>query len=166
MQALTGRSWPRLTRTVLILLIALTIQSCGWEKTIRFSSPSGRESLEIWQTRLDNSWGFRIVLVSDGKWTTLFESRRDAVMYFFHVYWSPDEARVAVVATGFNIWHLAWDTRSKKPVPFEEIRNAVGKSIKDLYHVPLGEDPIQWSALNEAQAAFVKIHPEIHLTYH
>ncbi len=133
---------------------------------MKFPSPSRQRSIEIWQTRIDNSWGFRVVLVSDGRATDLFESRREAVMYFFHVYWQPDEKKVAIVTTGINTWQLAWDVPTRKPISFETVRKAVGKSIDEVYHVPPGQDPIRWSALSEAQSEFFKRHPEIHLTYH
>src|SRR5882724_12065919 len=96
------------------LLLCGLVGGCGWKKAVVFSSPTGRASIEIWQPPIDNSLGTRVELVSANRRTLLFENRRDAVVYFLHVYWSPDETRVGVLATGGNIWYIAFDTKTAK----------------------------------------------------
>jgi hypothetical protein len=150
----------------ILLLLALVSQGCGWRKTMSFPSKSGQNAVEISQTRLDNSWGFRVELVRSNRRLVLFESHREAIIYFVHAYWSNDGTKLGVVATGANIWHLAWDIKSAKPIPFEEIRPEVAQSISQAYRVPPGEDPIQWAAMSDAQGEFFRRHPEIHLSHH
>jgi len=130
-----------------------------------FRSPSGGKAIEIWQTAVDNSWGARVELVAAGKETVLYKVPREALIYFVHVYWSPDEARVGVVVTGFTILHLACDTKTGELIPFAQIQADVGKSLERTYRIPPGEDPIQWAAMADAQIEFFRLHPEVRLSY-
>jgi hypothetical protein len=142
-------------------------QGCAYQRTMRFASPSGKYGVEVWQTRLDNSWGAKLVLTGPGRNLVIAESSREANINFVHVYWSPDERLVGVVVTGLIIWHVAADTTTGRPTPFETMRDEVARSIRATYHVPAAEtDPIGWAALNEAQVAFFKLHPKVRLTYH
>lgn len=86
-------------------------------------------------------------------------------MYFVHVYWSPDEKQVGVLATGFNFSRVAYDLASRKTIPFEQIKNELGASIASAYHTPPEEDPVQWAAISRAAIAFANRHPEIKLSY-
>jgi len=130
-----------------------------------FRSPSRRASLEVWQTGIANDFGTRVALVSNGTRRFVFENRRDALVSFVDVYWSPDERRVGVLLYGFNYFTLAWDTRSAQAISFDSLRNDFARSIESSYHVPKGVDPFQWLGGPEAQKAFFAQHPEIHLTY-
>lgn len=73
---------------------------CGWQKTMTFPSPSRKSAIEVLQTRVANEFGFRIELVSANRRTELHRIKREAIIYFVHVYWSPDEKKVGVLATG------------------------------------------------------------------
>ena len=148
-----------------IVSISLLANACGYRHTMTFRSPSGKKSIEVWQTAVDNSWGARVELVSAQRRIVLDEVRREAILYFVHVYWSPDETRVGVLATGFNSVRVGSDTRTGAAIPFGEIREELGKSIEKTYRVPPGEDPIQWAAMADAGSAFFKLHPEIRLSY-
>ena len=146
-------------------LLSLFLQGCGWERTMVFLSPSKRAAVEIWQTRVDNSWGTRAELVTIRGRSVLHENRVEAVVHFVHVYWSPDEAKVGVLVTGMNIWSVAADVDTGKHISFGSIRDDFAQSIRETYRVPLGKDPIRWAALVDGQDAFFKLHPEIRLTY-
>ena len=86
-------------------------------------------------------------------------------MYFVHVYWSPDEKKVGVLATGLNIWNIAWDLTLDRGIPFDSIKPDVRRSIEESYRVPSGEDAILWAASSDAQSAFFRLHPDIKSTY-
>jgi hypothetical protein len=96
---------------------------------------------------------------------TILENRKEATLYFVHVYWSPDESKVAVLGTGFNIWNCAWDVTANRPIPFTAIKADFGRSIKSAYGLAGDRDPIAWAASSDAQAAFFRLHPEIKLSY-
>jgi hypothetical protein len=149
-----------------MLLAVAFIQGCGLQKAMRFPSPSGKYGIEIWQTRIDNSWGAELVLTTPKRSLVVSRSSREAVIDFVHVYWSPDETRVGIVVTGLIIWHLAVNTRTGAPIPFDAMRSDIAKSISDTYHLPSDKDSISWAGLSEAEFAFLKLHPEIRLTYH
>ena len=72
---------------------------------------------------------------------TVFENHKEAIVYFVHVYWSPDETEFGVVSTGLNIWYFGCDARTGREIPFERIRNGLAQSIRASYQVPDGEDP-------------------------
>lgn len=149
-----------------VLIAAVLLQGCAWQKTMTFPSPSRRAAVEIWQTRFANEWGTRVVLATARGRTTVFENRREAIVYLVHVYWSPDEKEFGILSTGANIWYFACNAETGKQIPFEQIRNPLAQSIKAMYQVPHGKDPISWAASADAQAAFFRLHPEIRLTYH
>lgn len=86
-------------------------------------------------------------------------------MYFVHVYWSPDEAKVGVLTTGFNGWELAFDVASGRRIQFDEIRKDFADSIRKSYQVPASDDPLSWAESAEACEEFFKLHPEIKLSY-
>jgi len=152
-----------LVRAIAILVASAALQGCGWERTMRFQSPSGMSAIEIWQTRFVNTLKARVELVTKQKRIVLYTQQREAWIEFVHVYWSPDEATVGVFAANGE---LAADVKTGRPIPFERIRKEFAQSIRDTYHLPPGEDPIDWAHLYDSQFAFLRLHPEIHLTYH
>jgi hypothetical protein len=156
---------PLFPKLCLLASISVFSVSCGWQKTMAFPSPSGKATVEVWQTRFANERGTKIELVTLNRVTELDRINRKAIIYFVHVYWSPDEKRVAVLATGYNFSRVAYDLQTNKPIPFEQVQKELGASIAVTYHVPRGEDPIQWAALADAGVAFSKHHPEINLSY-
>ena len=164
MQALNLKS--QLNTAFLILLLSFVTQGCGWQKTMTFPSPSRKAAIEIWQTGIANEYGTRVKLVTGHRSIIVFENRRDAIVYFVHVYWSPDESKVGVLATGMSIWNVAFDVRKGRPVPFEDVRKGFGESIREIYSVPPGKDPINWAASSDAHSEFFKLHPEVRLSYH
>ena len=147
-----------------LLAIALA-GGCGWRETMHFESPSGKAVVEIMQTRVANEWGIRVRLLAEEKARVLYERHGETLIYFVHVYWSPDESKVAVLATGSLIFKVAFDLRNDKRLPFEDLRSAVGDSIRKAYHLPVDKDPIYWAA-SDGQFAFWKLHPEIKVSYH
>jgi hypothetical protein len=108
-----------------------------------FPSPSRKASVEVWQTRFANEYGTRIQLVAGRRRIELDRIDQEAIIYFVHVYWSPDEKQVGVLATGFNFSRVAYDLASGKPIPFEQIKRELGASIASTYPIPAGEDAIQ-----------------------
>jgi hypothetical protein len=150
---------------IVVLALAVLGQSCGWQKTMRFPSPSGKAAIEIWQTRIDNSWGFRAELISPRGRTALFDRRRDTFVYFVHVYWSSDETKVGIVTRGFCRYEGAFDAVTNQQITFEQIRKDLTESIRTTYEVPQGVDPVNWADTSEAHTAFFRLHPEIQLTY-
>jgi hypothetical protein len=153
--------WERVTGIILVPVWLLTLCGCGWEKTMVFPSASGKASVEVWQTRFANDWATKIELVTPNARMEMDRIDREAIIHFVHVYWSPDDKSVAVLATGFNFSRVAYDLKSRKPIPFERLRKEMGRSIAQAYPVPAGEDPIQWAAMADAGVAFSKRHPEI-----
>jgi hypothetical protein len=149
-----------------VILLALLAEGCGWQRTMTFRSPSRKAAIEVWQKGIDNSWGARVELVTNRGRTVLYQVRADSFINFFHVYWSPDETNAGILATGAKIFSLACNTKTGALIPFDGIREDFGKSIRAAYHVPPGEDPIQWAAMADAQVEFFKLHPEIRLSYH
>ena len=149
---------------LLLILLAVLFPGCGWQRTMTFRSPSHRTAIEVWQKGIDNSWGARVELVSARGRTVLYQVGADSFIYFFHVYWSPDETKAGILATGTKIFSLACNTKTGSSIPFDEIREDFRKSIRETYRVPKGEDPIQWAAM-DGQAEFFKLHPEIRLSY-
>jgi hypothetical protein len=130
-----------------------------------FPSPSRRSTIEVWQTHFANEFGIRVQLRDDRRQLGLFESHREALIYFVHVYWSPDERSVGVLATGANIFPLAFNVHTGASIPFEPLRKEVARSIAQTYRVPDGEDPVDWASSADAGIEFKKIHPEVHLSY-
>ena len=151
---------------LVFLALALIAQSCGWDKTMTFPSPSGRAAVEILQPRIENSWGVQIDLVKSGGRIRLFEGHHDEILYFVHVYWSPDETTVGALARGFTRVDIAYDSVALKEIPFAEIRNDLGDSIKRSYNLPQALDPFDWAETTEGQCAFFARHPEFKVTYH
>jgi hypothetical protein len=164
MQKLTGVRAATATQAVLLFGCVL-LQGCGWNRTMVFPSPSGKASVEIWQTGIDNSRGTRVDLLSSSGHAVIYENRREALVYFVHVYWAPDERSAAVLATGANIWSVAFDVPSGRLRPFESVRDGFARSLKRTYTIPATDDPISWATSAKAQDAFFKLHPEIRLTY-
>jgi len=131
-----------------------------------FPSPSGKAVVEIFQPPIENSWGVQVDLVRSGGRTRLFEGHRDEFLYFVHVYWSPDETTVGVLARGFTRFEIAYDSSASKQIPFSEIRNDLADSIKRFYGLPQALDPFDWVETTEGQCAFFARHPEFKVTYH
>jgi hypothetical protein len=148
-----------------IAFLSLATLSCGLQKTMTFKSPSGSMAIEVWQTRIDNTWGTRIDLLTASGRQKLLDNTREAHVSFVHVYWTPDERIVAVVVTGANQFHIAAATATGVGVPFASVRNQVARSISETYHLPPNVDAIGWSSMADAQAEFFRIHPEIKVTY-
>ena len=155
----------RTNRLALLLMLSIFTECCGWRRTMTFESPSHSSAVEIWQTGIANDFGTRVALVVDGRRTFVFENRRDALVSFVHVYWSPEERQASVLLSGLNYFVLAWDLRSGRPIPFESLRNDFARSIETTYRVPKGVDPFKWTGEAEAQKAFFALHPDIHLSY-
>lgn len=151
---------------LVLLALALIAQGCGWDRTMTFPSPSGKAVVEIWQPPIENSWGVRVDLVRSGGRTLLFEGHRDEFLYFVHVYWSPDETTVGVLVRGLARLDIAYDSVALKQIPFAEIRNDLGDSIKRSYSLPQALDPFDWADTTEGQCAFFARHPEFKVTYY
>ncbi len=148
------------------LLGMMLLTSCGYHRTMSFPSPSRRHTIEIWMPVLADEWDARIELVSRTNKKSLHEYRREALIYFVHVYWSPDESVVGVMTAGASTSRGAWDTGSGRPVAFQSIESAFRRSIVEKYHVPLDRDALEWAAGEmEARDAFFKLHPEIRVSY-
>jgi hypothetical protein len=130
-----------------------------------FPSPSQRNSIELWQTELDNTWKARVELVTGQKRIVLQRITRQGAIYFVHVYWSPNEERVGALGAGFSAFRVAYDLRSNAPIPFELIRPDLGRSIAQTYHLPPGEDPFLWALSGRATDKFFEGHPDFKLTY-
>ena len=130
-----------------------------------FSSPLRKGAIEIWQTRFANEFGTRVEFVSSQHRTVLYERRGESIIYFVHVSWAPDEMKVGVLATGYAGFGVAFDTKEWKEIPFESIREDLARSIAATYIVPNGDDPIEWAATSDAPIAFLKVHPEVRLSY-
>lgn len=90
------KTFRRVFTATPLLVVALLSSACGWKRTMLFQSPSNLASIEILQTRLDNSWGVRLELVASGRRTVLLEKRREAFVNFVHVYWSQEIGRAHV----------------------------------------------------------------------
>ena len=130
---------------------------------MRFPSPSGRAAVEIWQERFDNSMGSSVELVIPEKRVVLDSLDRETAFYFVHVYWSPDEMKVGILATGSNGVRVAANVKTGKPLAFGEIQKEFDQSLRKTYHVPEWEDdPVTWA--NNSHM-FFRLHPEIKLTY-
>jgi hypothetical protein len=165
MQPVIRGKWGICVRLAVAWLALVFATGCGWEKTMAFPSPSRKSTIEVLQTRFANEWGIRVEIVAGKRRTKLYERRGETIIYFVHVYWSPDESTVALLATGSPIFGVAFDENRGKQIPFGQIRNEIGESIRETYHVPAGNDPVAWAALSEAQHAFARRHPEIRLSY-
>jgi hypothetical protein len=153
-------------------MLALLAQGCTLlplERTMVFRSPSGRAAIEVWQRLVDNSCGTQFRLVTVDRTTVLSSDPGPEVwVYFVHVYWSPDETKVGVTAAGLLrrlSRELACEVRTGKSIPFAVIHDDLAESIRRTYHVPPGEDPIDWTNDGHAWVAFSKLHPEIIPTY-
>jgi hypothetical protein len=133
---------------------------------MKFESPSRVASIELWQPAHLNGNEAGIDLVKGGKAIRLFTAKQEGLVYFMHVYWSPDESKVGVVGTGTVIFHLAYDLTNGRAIPFELIRKELAASIAESYSLPSDEaDPIQWAAHHHAMLQFRKKYPEFHTTY-
>ncbi len=150
---------------VALLLVMLALSGCGWKKTMAFQSPSGGARVEIWQPRIDNSMGLRFELISNGQRKLLYHSPNDAIVYFVHVTWSNNENAVGILATGTGNWQLAFETDTGKPIPFQEIQDAIRQSIAATYSISHSLDPIRWATSTDAHDAFFKLHPEFRVSY-
>ncbi len=159
-------SWRARVRCVSAIVVLALTSSCGWKKTMTFQSPSGKSAIEIWQSRLANEWGLRVLFVSRQGRTELYEKRGEVIVNFVHVYWSSDESKVGVYATGLANFGLAFDSSRDAKMPFKEIREQLGESIRNTYHLSKEKDPFVWAELNDATSAFYRLHPEIRLSYH
>src|SRR5947209_2360634 len=135
---------------------------CGWQKTMSFPSPSGRSSVQIWQTRVANEMGIQVLLESGTSKKELWKRSRESLVYFVHVCWSQDESQVAVYGSGLQAFGVAADVRTGNEIPFESLRHVMEASIAQAYDLPPGTDPLKWASSNPAFGAFAKHHPEIH----
>ena len=130
-----------------------------------FRSPSGTSAVEIWQTKLDNSLHMRVELVKGTQRRQLYQSPNDAYVRFVHVYWSPDEAKVGILASGLGVWPIAFNINTGSVIPFSEVQDELVKSVRQTYRLPPDEDPLKWSVSPEAGIAFFQRHPEVHVDY-
>lgn len=162
MQALT---FPRHLCLILIALIVLGTTSCLSKKTLEFVSPSGRNTVELWQARFDESWDARVDLISRSKRTTIYKLPREAFATFVHVYWSPDESRVSVIGASYRGFAVAVDTSSGRKVPFELVERAAADSLRAVYNIAPGQDPIAWTTTDEASDAFRRRYPKFRPYY-
>jgi hypothetical protein len=130
-----------------------------------FRSPSRNASVEIWQPRVENSWGGRGDIVSKAGTFRIFDVR-EAFFYFVHVYWSPDEEVVGFFCGSAFPMEMAFRVKSGQQVAFDEVRAALAASIREQYGVPSEQDPIEWAMTTDASMAFFARHPEIDVSYH
>lgn len=145
--------------------MALVAQGCGYRQTMTFRSPSGQKSVEIWQTAFENGWHGRVELATTQRRTIIYRIPNEALIYFVHIYWSPNEEYVGAIARGLSGFTFACDTTTGAMVPFDVVREGLARSIAQTYRVPRGEDPIEWAMTLDARDQFFKLHPEIQLTY-
>lgn len=161
MQAL-GSPWLNVCKLFGVVTLCLFTHACGWERTMAFPSPSRTSFIEIWQRESGIHPHARVELVTGNRRTVLYTQPTEAFIYFVHVYWSKDETRVGVLATGMVNIDVAANARTGSSIPFDQIRTEFAQSLRDTYNIPSGElDPIAWAAMSEAQHAFSRLHPEI-----
>src|SRR5436305_526697 len=96
----------------LILRLIIAAAGCGWHETMRFASPSRRAAVEIFQRPIANEFGIKVQFVSGNRRFTLYERRRETLVYFVHVYWSSDETRVGVLGTGIQGFGIGLNVKS------------------------------------------------------
>ncbi len=130
-----------------------------------FPSPSRRAVIEVWQTRPDNSRGIQVHLVTPGRDLVVEEDRPEGLLYFVHVYWSPDGTKVGLTGGGFISLDLAYDIATGGRIPFDAVREGLAASIRGTYHLAPEQDPLKWGMRSEAHEAFFRLHPEIRLSY-
>lgn len=87
-------------RTLPVVLLPLLAPGCGWKRTMRSISPSQKAAVEIWQTRDPLLARARVELVTGHRRAVLCSQDDEALIHFVHVYWTPDEKRVAVLVSG------------------------------------------------------------------
>ena len=146
------------------LLLVLLMAGCGYDRTMRFPSPSGRAEVEIWQRSIANEFGARFAVVTRGVRTFVGdESEGDNIIYFVHVYWTPDESKVGIYGAGFQRWNRAFEVKSGKEIQFEEIKQGMADSIRAEYSVPKDVDPFYWAQTHPHE--FFRHHKDVDLTY-
>jgi hypothetical protein len=154
-----------LLRRIFIGLVSYGLVGCRtYEQIMRFPSPSGSAVLEVWQTKLANELGARAVLVAAGTRRTVWQSpSTENLIYFVHVYWTPDEKQIAMFGSGGLIWEEAFDVMSGQSIPFAQFREAMGEAIRNEYQLEADVDPFHWGA--ESYRPFRQRHPETDLSY-
>jgi hypothetical protein len=154
-RCLTGRSYrpPYLAwRVVLLFLFALLQAGCS--KTLITSRAPNQSAI----IRVKEFCGFPDCVVNvtaqTGWWTEkTIAIRRDCIVNFAHVAWSPDSHVAAIfVDNGFcSSIHEGYDLRSSSLVPFTPLADLVRRSIISEYRVrpselvPYGDDPLEWA---------------------
>src|SRR5260370_41178046 len=81
MRTLKLRSRPPAVLLVLLVLLVST-QACGYRRTMVFPSPTKRVAVEIWQTRIESSMGMRIELVSGHRRFVVYRGPNEARPHF------------------------------------------------------------------------------------
>jgi hypothetical protein len=146
------------------LFLTLLMAGCGYDRTMRFPSPSGQSEFEVWQRSIANEFGARFAVVTRGSRTFVGnESEGDNIIYFVHVYWTPDESKVGVFGAGAQRWNRAFEVQSGKEIPFDEIRQGMANSIRTEYLVPKDADPFGWAQAHPHE--FLRHHKDVDLTY-
>jgi hypothetical protein len=153
-------TYVKVMGSVCLLLLFL---SCGWERTMVFTSQSGRSTLEVWQTPVDHTLHMRIDVVTTNGRHEVYRSPNEAILRFIHVYWSPDETKVGLLAAGFGVWEIAFDLKNERTIPFSQIQDQVFRSVVESYHVGTRTEVSAWIDSPEAASAFARLHPEIKL---
>ena len=138
------------------LCAALILEpGCAWSRQASFPSPSGQLAIELWQTAWANEFGARFLLAGNGNRVALKEITRESLIYFVQVHWTPDESEVAILATGTGDWRAAYNVRTRRSIPFDQLSDGMADAIRQEYSLPGSVDPIVWSrSVNASQDFF------------
>ncbi len=164
-EAMCASKDPKLSHAISasILIAALGLTNCGWERKITFKDPNSASLVEIRQPFPLNVAGLKIVLLDGRRETLLLNRRADTFLSFADVVWRANPATVGVFAcTGGTRVEVAFDRAKSEPVAFDTIGALIADHIRHEYGINNNEserDVLRW-ACQEGQREFLRRHPE------
>lgn len=123
---------------ILLCLVVLMCEACGWQRKVAFYSPSMRLCLEVYQPPVIEQAGMRLDVVLGGRErVTVYHVKHEIYMTFAYAYWSQDEGILGFLACGSGPVEFAYDIQRRTIIPFERVAKQLRESmIRSYLQVP------------------------------
>ncbi len=150
-------SHNEMRQALIPIAFLLLLSSCGWRQKSESASPNGVNRVILLQQRvLQMGGGLQIKFISDSKAVYTEKLIGDVYINFIEYLWSKDSTRVALYINGLQRKGFAYDFATRREIPFNEMKMALGDKIRHEYHLSNREDPFRCDKCTDS---FIKEHP-------